>query len=118
MVGRLVEQQEAGFGGESPREEAAALEASGEGVECPVLGQAEARDQVVDAQVLLPVLGEVIGAEAGSHDVADVARQVLGDFLGQPGDTDPVRDRDRTRVGGGFTGGDAHQGGLAGAVTT
>ena len=116
MVGRFVEQQQTGLGGEGAREEAAALEAAGEGVERPVLGQAEARDQVVDAEVLLPVLGEVIGAEAGGHDVADVAREILGDLLGQPGDADPVRDRDRPRIGGGFPGGDAHEGRLAGAV--
>ena len=118
MVGRLVEQEQAGLGGQGLGEETAALEAAGKGVELAVFGQAEAGDQVIDAQVLLPVFGNVVGPEAGGHDVADIAWETLGNILGQTGDADAVRDGDRARVRGGLAGGDAHQGRLAGAVTS
>ncbi len=117
MVGRLVEEQQAGLGGEGLGEEAAALQAAGEGVEGAVFGEAKAGDEVIDAQVLLPVFGNIVVAEAGSHDVPDVTRQAFRDLLGQAGDADAFGDGHRARIGGGFARGDAHEGGLAGAVT-
>jgi hypothetical protein len=60
----------------------------------------------------------VVGAETGGHDVAHVPREALRDFLGQAGDADTVRDGDRTGVRGGLAGGDTHQGGLAGAISS
>ena len=59
----------------------------------------------------------VITSESGSHDVPDVAREALGDLLSQAGDADAVGDGHRARIGGGFARGDAHEGGLAGAVS-
>ena len=118
VVGRLVEQEQAGLGGQGLGEEAATLEAAGEGVELAVFGEAEAGDQVVDAKVFLPVFRVVVGPDAGGHDVADVAGQAFGDLLGQAGDADAFGDGDRAGIGGGLTGGDAHEGGLAGAVAT
>jgi hypothetical protein len=117
MIGRLVEQQKTRFGGEGLGEEATALEASGEGVEGAVFGEAEAGDQVVNPEVLLPVLGEVVVAQARSHDVTDGAGEGFRDLLGEAGDADAFGDGDRARIGGGLAGGDAHEGGLAGAVT-
>ena len=49
VVGRLVEEQQAGLGGEGLGEEAAALQSAGKGVEGPVFGEAEAGDQIIDA---------------------------------------------------------------------
>ena len=118
VVGRFVEQQEAGLGGEGLGEEAAALEATREGVELAILGEAEAGDQVVDAQVLLPVFRAVVVPEARGDDVADGAREGFRDLLGQAGDADAFWDGDRAGVGCGLAGGYAHEGGLAGAVTT
>lgn len=117
VVGRLVEQQQAGLGGEGLGQQAAALKASREVVEGPVLRQAEAGDQVVDADVLFPIFGDVVCAQAGGHDIADVAGEVFGDFLGQARDADAVGLGDGARVGRVFAGRDAHERGLAGPVT-
>jgi hypothetical protein len=117
VIGRFVEQQQAWLGGEGLGEEAAALEAAREVIELTVLREAEAGNQVVDPEVFFPIFRMVVGAETGGHDVAHVAREALGNLLGQAGYADAVRDGDRTRVRGGFARGDAHEGGLAGTIS-
>ena len=118
VIGRLVEQEKARLGGQGLGEEAAALQAAGEVVELAVFGEPQAGDQVVDPEVFFPIFRMVVGAETGGHDITNIAREALRDFLGQAGDADPVGDGHRARVGGGLAGGDTHQGGLAGAIST
>ena len=118
VVRRFVQEEEGGLGGQGPGEEAAAFQAPGEVVEGAVLGEAEAGNQVVDAEILLPVLRQVVGPEAGGDDLSHRARQMVGNLLGQAGDADSFRDGDRARVGGGLAGGQAHEGRLARPIAT
>ncbi len=118
MVGRLVEQQEARLGGEGLGQEAAALQAARQVVEGAVFGQAEAGDQVVDTQIFLPVFRPVVVPEPRGDDVPDGAGEGFRYLLGEAGDADTFGDGDRAGIGGGLAGGDAHEGGLAGSVTT
>ena len=62
VIGRLVEEEQSRLSGKGLSQETAALESAGEVIEGPVLGQAEAGNQVVDPDVLFPVFGDIVCA--------------------------------------------------------
>lgn len=134
VVGRLVEDEDAGFADEGFSEEGAAFESSGEGGEAGVGVELEVFEGLLDAGFHLPlafwievVVGKVcvescegfaFGAESGGDDFADGGVEILWNLLGQGGGDAAFREGDGAGVGAVFTGDDFEEGGFAGSVSS
>ena len=117
MIGRLIQQQHVGLAHQGACQQDAALQSAGEALEQLLRGESHLLHQILDADIGFPILLGSTDTQSCMDDLKNRSLDSFRNFLGQAGQHNAVRFGDLAFLRFFLTCNDAHDAGLAGAVT-